>query len=97
MADDDGKMSREQLQKILDWFSSRTKKGEGIVCPVCGGIMFNIQPHLGIVPLFKDGTTSLGTGYPSVVAICAKCANMLFFSAMLMGLLTNEEGQSDAK
>ena len=96
MPPDKHKLTDEERRKADQWLKSHRK--DSFSCPVCGQTNFQLQTTLGIVPLFGGGATVLGSGYPVVVMVCGNCAHMLFFNAIIAGLVpAEEEDTSDAK
>ena len=87
MPDKDGKLTKEEKQKTIDWIEER-KLGEGPHCPVCGTNHWQIADHL-VAPSIHTGEGLLlgGPAYPHVMVICRKCSNTLFLNAVMMGIL----------
>ncbi len=82
---------RGKIQKALD------KKGrKGMECPVCSNNEFILIDGYVVNALqdnLDSGIKIGGPSIPSVVAACNNCGNMLFFNAIVLGLM----GENNAK
>ena len=76
--------------KVAQWLDAKWKKGKQ--CPVCGQNDWAVIDLLWEVPEFHS-TLKGGFVLPSVAVTCSYCGNILFFNALLMGLVDESEAQ----
>lgn len=84
MADDSGKMTMEERQKIVTFLSGLSEKAP--TCEFCGSDAWNVGEHL--VQPFFFGTRLPNVSYPQFMVSCINCGNTKFFSVVKVpGLL----------
>jgi len=78
-------MTAIQKQKALDWFNSHLSP----ICPSCQKrSAFNILDQISTPTIIGDGV-SIQIGGPFIPLVglsCSNCANLRFFSAVMMGI-----------
>ena len=83
-------MSKEDhLKKINQWFNEKAKKP--FICEVCGHKDWGVEEYI-VTPTIIENNTVLvgGKALPQIVLVCNHCGNIKYFSAVKMGLITNE-------
>jgi hypothetical protein len=83
----DGRLTDDEKQKILDWFTTRGSTDHR--CPVCNHDNWDVGEHF-VQPVTLGDKYMIqlsGYGYPQVMIICTQCAHTQFFNAVLMGLI----------
>lgn len=71
----------DQRQTVLNHLQQNVQGG----CPACGGEM-GVHDQVLLPPLLEDGNMQVGSGLPSVVAVCRSCGNVQFFAAEVVGV-----------
>lgn len=86
-------MTERQVKIGQEWFNE--KIGTIKPCQVCGVTEYQVAPHLVSMPAFQNGVLYTKTGIPAMMMMCGNCGNMLLFNAMAMGLLSDDEEESN--
>jgi len=87
MPDDTGKLTQEEYLKVDAWLTSFGRTP--FICPACGGDKWAIGQHL-VQPLTlgKDAAVQFaGIGYPMVALVSQRCGYVMFFSAVIAGVI----------
>jgi hypothetical protein len=91
MPDETGKLTTEDYARVNTWLTSFGKTP--FICPICGGDTWSIGPHLmQPVTLGKDLALQFaGIGYPMVALVSQRCGYLLFFSAVVVGIVAAQQ------
>lgn len=87
MPDVDGKLSAEEIQKIMAWLAQYPKAANAI-CPMCDSQDWIIGDHL-VQPVTqgRQGTIFGGVAYPQVMLISNPCGFTRLVNAVVMGVV----------
>src|SRR6266702_6975618 len=89
MPDVDGKLSAEEIQKIMAWLAKYPKAGNA-VCPMCDSPNWIIGQHL-VQPITQGPRAAIqlggGVAYPQVMLISNPCGYTRLINAVVMGLM----------
>lgn len=79
---------RAPQDKVEAWLRPRAKDWPPI-CSVCGLQTWNVLPDIIYAPIWSlpPNYSQAPYTYPAVVLSCGYCGHMLFFNAVLMGLV----------
>lgn len=84
MAGSDGRLTKEEKDKIKTWLENKTKNP---ACPVCNDPNWVIGDHL-VQPMngASGGLVIGGVTYPQVMIISTNCGYTRYFNAVVMGI-----------
>ena len=89
MPDKDGKLSKEEMAKAIDWLK---EKSFSEICPMCKKSDFIVNDH--IMSLYSGGLAT----FPALLVHCSNCSSTSMFSAVYMGIVPkDDEGDSDER
>jgi hypothetical protein len=71
------------------WFAQHWSEPRN--CPVCKQATWGIAPTFAQIPVSPMGLQTPPRTNPCVAVVCRTCGNTLFFNAVIMGLLPQEE------
>ncbi len=95
MPDKDGRLSKEERQKIVDWL---TEKKVLPHCPACGHENAFIGGHLVVTPMFGKGIVRGGETHSQVFTHCQNCSHVRYFLAVPIGIAPpSEKSEADSK
>jgi len=79
-------LTEDDLTTIRQWLQSRLKGG--LRCFVCGSTESSVLPSVAMTSMFdiRTGRIHYMDGYPLIGLQCTTCANVIWFSAITMGL-----------
>src|SRR2546425_13340153 len=97
MPDNDGKLTEEEKQRILNWTKEHWK-GQ-VNCPICASPNWIIGDHVVLpITLGKDSNLMLGgPGYPQVMLVSQPCGYTIFFNAVVIGIAPGAQKTADQK
>lgn len=95
MADQSGKLTKQEKQKAIDWIKERGGN-RAITCSVCYATSWMVGDNLVAPVIFRTGYVLGGPAYPQVMLICKNCGHTMLLNAVMMGLAEKaaEEGQT---
>ena len=75
-------------QKVEEWLRPRAREWPPI-CPICGVQNWNIGPDVVFPPLWNvpSDFEEKPYSYPVIIMSCGYCGYVLYFNAVLMGLV----------
>lgn len=90
MPESDGRLSKDELAKVVKWFEVN-QKGD-VLCPICKSKEWTIGAHL-VQPMTTTGPNVLfqGVAYPQVM-IMSPCGYTYGMNAVIMGVLSPKTG-----
>ena len=94
MPDSDGKLSQEEIKKVVTWLNEKSK-GHG--CPVCQHNNWAIGEHILEGRIYRGGSIVIGGGtvYPQIFVACNNCQYMRYFMAVpILGLKSEDKKES---
>lgn len=92
-------LSEEQLTKLKNWISERWKK-DGGTCPICSSNDWSVSKHLVAAPLVSPGgriTIGGGPAYPAAQITCGVCGYIIYFNAVIIGLMPSITKKEEQK
>ena len=94
MPDSQGRLSKEEKQKVVDWLEKfQAKRGRNLICPICGEPNWQIGDHL-VAPSLLNASGGLligGVSYPHVLLISTPCGYTIFLNAVVVGIVNPGE------
>lgn len=90
--DTEGKLSKDEKERIKAWVEAKSKTAE---CPVCGNTNWIIGDHI-VQPVTNGSGRVLlgGAAYPQVMLVSTECGYTRYFNAILMGLVAMDSKES---
>ena len=93
MPDSEGKLTGEERQIIVEWFKNKTGKD---ACPSCLSTawalmdyLIDLRVYLGVNSVFGGPT------FPAVSLVCQECGYFRFYSAILIGVVVQEDREEE--
>ncbi len=83
-------LTSEQMAKVAHWWQTHVSE---VACPFCQQRDWEVEDRYTILPFFNPltGGGSPGSGEPAILVICGNCGYIAPFSAMSMGIRTQEK------
>jgi len=95
MPDKEGRITEEERSKALAWLNEKAGIG---VCSMCGTKNWILADTMPNPPTYTSAGTRIGgITVPMVGIFCAKCGHLVFFSAIVMGLIPAEQTLKEQK
>lgn len=90
MPDKNGRLSKEDVEKVIKWFKKHWT--QPAKCDVCGKFEWTIGKTI-IAPMNIVNSEVKITGqlYPQILVLCKHCGNTKYFNAIIMGLVEKNE------
>ena len=83
MPDKDGKLTAEDIAKVLAWLKSHEKHPR--VCQLCGSTDWLLAEHV-VQPVRFSAQIGGGVAYPQIMLISKPCGHTLYLNAVIAGL-----------
>src|SRR4051812_49102678 len=88
------RFTEEQKQVVISWLNEKGAIPGG--CPSCKHPQMSLIDHFGVMASRgTDGTMFFDRVFPLVALQCGKCANMLFYNAIPIGLVAPSKAASE--
>ena len=96
MPDDNGILSPDEKNKIINWLGTHWKVPS--ICPISGDNNWAIGDH-AVTPVIsgKQGGVFGNVGYQHIMLICKTCGYTMFFNAVMLGIFPPREDSNAGK
>lgn len=85
-------LSDEEKQKFSNWINERLRDA---VCPICKHDKWQLIENIAALPCGSKTGFDMRGHFPLLIAICEKCAYVMPFSAVQVGIVERDTSEAE--